>query len=190
MTQGAHRRRRGRSQAPPRVIVLMGVAGAGKSTIGRRLAVALDWPFRDADTFHPPENVAKMSRGEALDDDDRAPWLAAIAAWVDAHRAAGTTAIVSCSALRRRYRHALIGDRGDVALVYLKGSIAVIGERMSRRKGHFMPASLLTSQFATLEEPAYDERPVVVSVTLPPKRVVERIIATLDLTPVRRVVPL
>lgn len=173
---------------PPRVIVLMGVSGCGKSTTGKRLASALDWPFRDADTFHPQANIEKMAGGIPLDDSDRAPWLAAIAAWIDAHRANGTCGVVSCSALRRRYREVLIGDRPDVGLVYLKGSLALIGDRLSRRRGHFMPPALLKSQFATLEEPGFDERALQVPVRLPPKRVVERIVTGFGLAPARRVV--
>lgn len=172
---------------PVRVIVLMGVSGCGKSTTGRRLAKALGWPFRDADTFHPESNIAKMSSGIPLDDDDRRPWLAAIASWIDAHRAAGSCAIVSCSALRRRYRDVLIGSRGDVGLVYLKGNMTLIGDRLSRRKGHFMPSALLQSQFDALEEPAREERALVVPVRLPPKRVIERILSDFRLEPVRRV---
>ncbi len=172
----------------PRVIVLMGVSGCGKSTTGRRLAGALGWTFRDADTFHPETNIAKMVRGEPLDDDDRAPWLAAIAAWIDEHRAHGSCGVVSCSALRRRYREVLIGPRPDVGLVYLKGSLALIGDRISRRRGHFMPPALLKSQFDTLEEPTVDERALCVTIRLPPKRVVERIVTGFHLTPARRVV--
>ena len=171
----------------PSVIVLMGVSGCGKTTTGKRLAKALGWPFRDADEFHPPANIAKMASGQPLDDADRAPWLAAIATWIDGQRESGTHAIVSCSALRRAYRKVLIGHRDDVALVYLKGSLAVIGDRLSRRRGHFMPPSLLKSQFATLEEPTPEERPLVLSVRLPPKRIAERIVASFALQPTRRI---
>ena len=173
--------------APPRVIVLMGVSGSGKSTTGKRLASVLDWSFRDADSFHPPANVEKMSREIPLDDEDRRPWLAAIAGWIDERRAAHASGVVTCSALRRRYRDVLIGSRPDVALVYLKGSFPMISDRVSRRRSHFMPPALLQSQFDTLEEPDADEHALVVSVRLPPKRVVERIVAELDLTPARRV---
>ena len=175
--------------APPRVIVLMGVSGCGKSTTGKRLSLALGWPFRDADSFHPPANVAKMSRGQPLDDEDRRPWLTAIAGWIDGHRTAGTCGVVSCSALKRRYRDELIGARPDVGLVYLKGSFTLIGDRMSRRKGHFMPPALLRSQFETLEEPGPDERALVVPMRLPPKRVVDRIATAFEIPPVRRVLP-
>ncbi|MFM9938331.1 MAG: gluconokinase [Hyphomicrobiaceae bacterium] len=172
----------------PRVILLMGVSGCGKSTTGRRLANALNWPFRDADSFHPEANIAKMASGIPLDDRDRAPWLDAIATWIDGHRTGDTRGVVSCSALKRRYRELLIGQRSDVGLVYLKGSLALIGDRISRRRGHFMPPGLLKSQFDTLEEPTREERALYVPVRLPPKRVVERIVTGFNLTPARRVV--
>ncbi|MGE0697890.1 MAG: gluconokinase [Hyphomicrobiaceae bacterium] len=173
----------------PRVAVLMGVSGCGKTTTGRRLASVLGWTFRDADEFHPPENIAKMASGRPLDDSDRAPWLAAIAAWIDERRATGEGAIVSCSALKRAYRDVLIGSRRDVALIYLKGSYALIADRLSRRRGHFMPPALLRSQFDALEEPGPDEGALVVSMRMPPKRVAERIVAGLGLVPMRRVAP-
>jgi len=136
------------------VIVLMGVAGSGKTTIGQQLAAELGWPFADADQFHPSANVAKMSAGQPLNDTDRAPWLAAIRAYIDAHVAAGNSAIVTCSALKQRYRDVLIGDRAHVKLVYLKGSRDVLWSRISSRQGHFMKPAMLESQLATLEEPA------------------------------------
>ncbi|MEZ5849158.1 MAG: gluconokinase [Hyphomicrobiaceae bacterium] len=173
---------------PPRVIVVMGVSCCGKSTTGRYLSRMMGWPFRDADTFHPAANIEKMSRGEPLTDDDRWPWLAAIAAWIDAHRSAGSSAIVTCSALRRAYRDVLIGERADVGLVYLRGSFALLSGRIGRRKNHFMPPALLKSQFATLEEPAADERALVVSVTRPPKVVARTIIEAFALTPRRHTV--
>jgi gluconokinase len=148
----------------PAVIVVMGVASSGKTSLGERLAAQLGWPFRDADSFHPPENVAKMAGGTPLNDEDRKPWLAAIAAWIDDLRATGRNGIVTCSALKRAYRRVIVGDRPDVALVYLKGSRELIGQRMAQRQHHFMPTALLDSQFATLEEPGPDERPLVVSV--------------------------
>lgn len=164
----------------------MGVAGAGKSTIGKQLAAALAWPFRDADSFHPQSNIDKMSRGIPLEDADRLPWLAAIAAWIDDHRRQGTRAIVGCSALKRRYRDIVIGERRDVGLVYLRGTYALISDRLARRKGHFMPPTLLQSQFDALEEPDPAERALVLSVRLPPKRIVETIIAEFGLAPARR----
>ena len=156
----------------PAVFVVMGVTSSGKSTVGAALAERLGWPFRDADEFHPPENVAKMSRGEALNDDDRKPWLAAIARWIDELRANGQHGVVTCSALKRAYRMVIVGDRPDVRLVYLKGDRALIGERMARRQHHFMPTSLLDSQFATLEVPVAAENPIVVGVSDAPDEIV------------------
>lgn len=167
----------------PLVIVLMGVAGCGKSTMGQRLSKLLGWPFRDADSFHPPANIEKMSRGVPLDDNDRLPWLAAIADWIDAQLASGQSGIVSCSALKRKYRQRVIGQRSGVRLVYLRGSKVLIGRRLAARKGHFMPASLLDSQFAALEEPQPDERPLVVSIEASPPRVAETIITKLGVGP-------
>jgi carbohydrate kinase (thermoresistant glucokinase family) len=165
----------------PLVIVLMGVAGCGKSTTGAALGKALGWPFRDADSFHPPANIAKMSQGLPLTDDDRAPWLAAIANWIDERCEGGEPGIVSCSALKRAYRQRIIGARRGVRLVYLKGDMALIGSRLQARKHHFMPVVLLESQFATLEEPRADERPLIVSVAVSPRRVVGTILERLGL---------
>ena len=165
--------------ALPSVLLIMGVAGAGKSTYGESLALELGWPFRDADSFHPEANIAKMKSGTPLTDDDRWPWLDAIAAWIDAHRAAGTHGIVTCSALKRIYRTRLMAGRDDVRLVYLKGDKALIARRMAARTDHFMPTALLDSQFATLEEPGGEEWPVIVEIDASPRRVKERILAEL-----------
>ena len=167
--------------APPLVIVLMGVSGCGKSTVGVELSRRLGWPFRDADSFHPPGNIAKMSSGAPLTDEDRMPWLAAIADWIDERCDRGEPGIVSCSALKRAYRQRIIGARRRVRLVYLKGDRALIGRRLEARRHHFMPASLLESQFATLEEPRAGERPVIVSAAMSPRRVVATILERLGL---------
>ena len=135
----------------------MGVSGSGKTTIAEGLADAEHWTLLEGDSFHPPANVAKMRAGTPLTDEDRLPWLRAIAAAIDADLARGVNAVVACSALRRAYRDILIGDRRDVRLLYLKGSKALIADRLKSRKGHFMPPSLLDSQFRTLEEPGPDE---------------------------------
>ncbi len=165
----------------PAVIVVMGVASSGKTSLGERLAERLGWPFRDADSFHPPQNVAKMAGGTPLTDEDRKPWLAAIAAWIDELRATGRNGIVTCSALKKSYRHVIVGKRPDVALVYLKGSRELIGQRMAARQHHFMPPALLDSQFATLEEPGGDERPLVVPVELSKEAIVEQVVQELGL---------
>lgn len=158
------------------IIVLMGVAGSGKSTIGAALAAILGWPFRDADSFHPDANVAKMSRGEPLTDEDRKPWLAAIATWIDMRQAQYAPAIVSCSALKRMYREVIIGPRRGVHLVHLTGREDLIGARMAARQNHFMPPSLLRSQFATLEPPAAKEA-LVIDVDDTPSAIARRIIS-------------
>jgi carbohydrate kinase (thermoresistant glucokinase family) len=168
---------------PPAVLVIMGVSGSGKSTIAALLARELGWPCRDADEFHPPANVAKMRSGTPLTDEDRWPWLDAIAAWIDDRRAAGEPGIVTCSALKRSYRDVLIGAREDVRLVYLKGDEELISQRLSKRHGHFMPAALLHSQFETLEEPKADERPITVSIAPRPEKIAAEIIKALRSLP-------
>lgn len=167
--------------APPSIILLMGVAGSGKSTAGRNLGQRLGWPFRDADSFHPPANIEKMSRGTPLTDDDRWPWLDAIGAWIDELRLRGAPGIVTCSALRRIYRDRLLGGRPEVGLVFLQGDFHTIANRMQRRKGHFMPPALLKSQFDTLEMPGRDEAALVVPVAMAPRKVVERIVGAFGL---------
>ncbi|WP_248310746.1 gluconokinase [Bosea vaviloviae] len=169
------------SHVRPAVVVVMGVASSGKTSLGERLAGQLGWPFRDADSFHPPENVAKMAGGTPLNDEDRKPWLTAIAAWIDDLRASGGNGIVTCSALKRAYRRVIIGDRPDVALVYLKGSRELIGARMAQRQHHFMPPALLDSQFAALEEPGEDEGPLVVSVESSKEAIVSDVMTRLGL---------
>lgn len=166
--------------APAPIIVLMGVAGCGKSTIGEALSAILGWPFRDADSFHPESNVAKMSRGEALTDTDRKPWLEAIAAWIGERQSAHAPAIVSCSALKRGYRDIILGARTGVHLVHLAGTPELIGARMAARRNHFMPTSLLQSQFATLEPPQPHEA-LIIDVDAPPQAIAQRIISALGL---------
>jgi carbohydrate kinase (thermoresistant glucokinase family) len=166
------------------VVVVMGVSGSGKTTIGALLAERLGWPFADGDDFHPPANIEKMHAGIPLTDRDRWPWLRAIAAWIDERRAAGGHGVIACSALRRAYREVLRGGRPDVRLVYLQGDIALITRRQAARHGHFMPASLMQSQFDTLEEPGAEERPITVSVENRPQEIVEAVLRALGpLTP-------
>jgi gluconokinase len=161
------------------IAVMMGVSGSGKTTIADGVAKREGWRLVEGDDFHPPSNVAKMASGRPLTDEDRWPWLRAIAREIDAIRARGQSAIVASSALKRAYRDILIGGRPDVKLVYLKGSKDLIGKRMSERKGHFMPPALLDSQFATLEEPDEDEHPIVVSIALPPDAIVDEVVRKL-----------
>ena len=133
-------------------IVLMGVAGSGKTTVGRALAAELGWTFYDADDFHPPANVAKMARGIPLDDADRLPWLETLRALVRSCLERGERAVLACSALRADYRAYLLLDE-RVKLAYLKGNYELIQKRLAARRGHFMSAAMLESQFAALEEP-------------------------------------
>jgi gluconokinase len=161
------------------VIVVMGVSGSGKTTVAALLAGRLNWDFEDGDWLHPDANVEKMHRGIALTDEDRWPWLRAIATWIDEKRREGGHGVVACSALKRSYRDVLIGERRDVRLVYLKGDEALIARRISARHGHFMPATLLHSQFETLEEPGQDERPITVTIDARPAQIVSRIVEEL-----------
>jgi gluconokinase len=162
------------------IVVMMGVSGSGKTTIARGVAERRGWDWLEGDSFHPPANVEKMSHGHPLNDEDRWPWLRAIAAEIDRLRAAGRSAVVACSALKRAYRDILIGDRSDVVLVYLQGSRELIGRRVAARKGHFMPPALLDSQFATLEEPGLDEHPIVVSVAPEPAVIIANVLQQLQ----------
>lgn len=157
----------------------MGVAGSGKTTIAKLLAEALLCPFLEGDSLHPPANIEKIRHGVPLDDADRLPWLKAIAAAIEAWQKQGQFGVVTCSALKRRYRDMLIGDRQGIRLVYLQGSRALIGARIAARQGHFAPAALLDSQLAALEEPGPDERPIIADVSDEPGAITERILAAL-----------
>jgi gluconokinase len=170
---------KGDSSITPAVIIVMGVSGSGKSTVGALLALRLQCEFEDADWFHPASNVDKMHSGIALTDKDRAPWLTAVAAWIDKTRANHLHGVIACSALKRRYRDILIGDRTDVRLVYLKGDETMIARRIATRHEHFMPRSLLHSQFEALEEPGSDEGPVIVSIEPRPREIVAQILLAL-----------
>jgi gluconokinase/6-phosphogluconolactonase len=167
------------SLAPLNALVVMGVSGSGKTTVAAMLAGRLGGPYRDADDFHPPQNIAKMSSGQPLDDADRAPWLAAIAAWIDQQRAAGGHAIVACSALKRAYRQVLIGNRPDVGLIFLDGTREIINARMTARRDHFMPPALLDSQLATLEKPGTDENALHLAIDAAPEALLASIITAL-----------
>ena len=158
-------------------IVVMGVSGSGKSTVGAALAQRLRVPFADADDFHPPANLAKMTSGEALDDDDRYPWLEAIGQWLAGHPDGGG---MSCSALKRKYRDQLRRHCADVEFLHLSGTPEVIGKRQASRPGHFMPASLLASQFDTLEPLASDERGISIDVDQNIDSIIESYVAATD----------
>ncbi len=162
----------------PPLVVVMGVAGSGKTTVGQALADHLGIEYADADAFHSPASVAKMASGHPLDDDDRAPWLVAIGAWLAQHQNSG--AVVGCSALRRRYRDVLRAAAPDVAFLHLDGDPAVLTQRVAERPGHFMPASLITSQLETLEPLEPDERGRALDLTSPVEDIVTGFTATLD----------
>lgn len=164
----------------PCVVVVMGVSGSGKSTVGALLAARLQWEFADADWFHSTANVDKMHAGIALTDEDRWPWLDAIAAWIAELRSAGRHGVLACSALKRRYRDVLRGDAEDVRLAYLKGDERLIARRIAARHEHFMPPALLRSQFDALEEPAPDEYAITVSIDARPGEIAARILSALN----------
>jgi len=162
------------------ILLVMGVSGCGKTTIARGLADRLGWDLIEGDAFHPPANIAKMHASIPLDDADRAPWLANIAAEIDRARAAGRSAVLACSALKRAYRAVLIGARAEMVLIYLQGTQALIAARLAARTGHFMPPGLLASQFAALEEPGADENPIVLSIAPPPRAIIDAAAAALQ----------
>ncbi|MFF8644538.1 gluconokinase [Streptomyces sp. NPDC015345] len=166
-----------RQQHTPHVVVIMGVAGTGKTTIGPLLADRLGVPYAEGDDFHPPQNVEKMSSGTPLTDDDRWPWLDAIGAW--AHGREGRGGVVSSSALKRSYRDRLRAAAPGVVFVHLTGDRELIEDRMRQRKGHFMPAALLDSQFATLQPLGADEAGVAVDVAGSPEEIAERAVEAL-----------
>jgi gluconokinase len=161
------------------IILVMGVSGSGKTTIGAMLAGRLGWEYAEADDFHPQANVDKMHAGIPLTDEDRWPWLERIAGWIDDEMAAGRSAVVTCSALKRAYRTLL--HRDGNRLVYLDGSKELISRRLAARHGHFFPAALLDSQFRDLEPPGPDENPIVIPLNGSPAQTVDKIIAALDL---------
>jgi gluconokinase len=163
------------------VLVLMGVSGCGKSTVAGLLAGRLGWDLQEGDDLHPPANVAKMASGHPLTDDDRWPWLAKVAEWIRERTDAGQPGIITCSALKKVYRDELRGDH--VTFVYLQGSREEIARRLAARHGHYMPASLLDSQFATLEPPTADEESITVDITHGASDEAAEIITRLGLAP-------
>src|SRR6476469_1533995 len=165
----------------PCALVVMGVSGSGKSTIAEALAKRIGWRCEDGDRFHPAANVAKMSAGHPLTDEDRWPWLQAIADEIDRACSAGERAVIACSALKRAYRDILVHGRDDVRIVFLDGTRQLIAARLAARKGHFMPPGLLASQFKTLERPGANERPITVSIDAPVEKIVDDIVSQLTL---------
>ena len=161
------------------IVVVMGVSGSSKTTVASLLAERLGCAFQDGDDLHPRENVEKMSRGTPLTDADRLPWLQTIARRIDGWRERGEAGVITCSALKRTYRDILVGGRPDAHLVYLKGTQELIHGRLTARTSHFMPVGLLDSQFATLQEPVSEERPIVVDIGPEPIIIVDEIVRRL-----------
>ena len=157
------------------VIILMGASGSGKTFIGKRLAAELDWSFYEGDDYHSQHNIEKMSQGIALTDADRAPWLEALHELIGKLLRQGEAAVLSCSALKRAYRKRLVGGYDDVRIVYLRGSYALIRQRLEARQGHYMKAALLASQFQALEEPKPSEEVLAVDASQQPQTIVETI---------------
>ena len=169
-----------------RHVVVMGVSGVGKSTIAKGLSTLTGWTFAEGDGFHPQANVEKMREGQPLTDDDRWPWLRTIGDWMSEEIAQGRSAVITCSALRRSYRDLLREGRPEVEFCHLAADPGLIGDRLDDRLGHFMPSSLLRSQYDTLEPLAADEPGVTVSVEGSVSDVVARAAAALDLPPAER----
>jgi len=160
------------------ILVVMGVAGTGKSTVAGLLASHLNWELQEGDDLHPAANVAKMSAGIALDDDDRWPWLDAIAGWIQQKDERGEPGIITCSALKRSYRDRLRGP--NVIFIFLNGSRAVIEARLASRRHHFMQPGMLESQLATLEPPTSDENVLVVNLASTPEEEVAEVLHSLE----------
>ncbi|HAC46811.1 MAG TPA: carbohydrate kinase [Chloroflexi bacterium] len=163
------------------VLVVMGVAGSGKTTVAGLLAARLGWLFEEGDALHPPPNIEKMRAGHPLTDDDRSRWLIRVADWVDERLDQGQSGIITCSALKRSYRDLINRPGWGVVFVFLTGANETIRGRMAARRDHFMPASLLDSQFADLEEPAPDEPAIRVDISAAPEVIAEHIMDVLGL---------
>ncbi len=167
----------------PCALVVMGVSGSGKTTIADKLAERLGWTCEDGDKYHPKSNVEKMSAGHPLTDEDRWPWLNAIADEIERVCKASGHVVIACSALKRIYRDVLLRGRDDVRFVFLNGTHALIAQRLSLRKDHFMPPGLLDSQFKTLEPPSLDENAIDVSIDAPVDVIVDDIVSKLGASP-------
>ena len=165
------------------IVVVAGVSGSGKTTVGSLLADRLGWPFTDADALHPAANIAKMQSGLPLSDADRHPWLATVGARMDAYAASGQSAVLACSALKRSYREQLLAGRPEARMVFLHVTREELEARLHARHGHFFPAALLDSQLADLQYPEPAEGVLVVDATTPPEQAVDLIIARLHLSP-------
>jgi gluconokinase len=180
--RAAEPRSPGQPESPGMALVIMGVSGSGKSTVGERLAERLGWEMTEGDRLHPPANVDKMRQGIPLDDSDRAPWLERIGEQLGAWAAAGRSGVLTCSALKRAYRDRILAARPDVRFVYLKGSMDLIARRVGARRHEYMPGSLLKSQFETLEEPAPGEPVITLDAGDPLDLEVQTIIDALGLS--------
>jgi gluconokinase len=167
------------------IVLVAGVSGSGKSTVGALLASTLGWPFTDGDALHPAANVAKMHAGLPLSDADRQPWLAAVGAQIDDYLGKGQSAVLACSALKRSYRDPLTADRPAVRMVFLEASREVLTARLRARHGHFFPAALLDSQLAAAEVPQPAEGALVLPATGQPDQLVNEIVRDLKLQPSR-----
>src|SRR3977135_393661 len=161
------------------ILVVMGVSGSGKTPMAKALADRMGWAFEEGDDLHPASDITKMHSGHPLDDRDRWPWLEKVADWIDGWRQAGKSGVITCSALKRSYRDFLARGRPDVRLLYLYGEIELIAARLAARKGQFMPAGLLDSQLATLEEPGPGENPIYADVARPVDDIIDEIVRDL-----------
>lgn len=169
------------TEGEPVVLVMMGVSGCGKSTVAALLAGQLGWALEEGDLLHPQANIDKMAAGEPLNDEDRAPWLEKVAEWIEQRLDSGLNGLITCSALKRSYRDVINRRGSGVLFVYLAGTQATIASRLAARQGHFMPTSLLESQFETLEEPGPDEPAVRVDIGPAPSVIAGNLLETLNL---------
>ncbi len=165
--------------APAQILVVMGVSGVGKTVVAEAVAARCGWVFQEGDALHPEANILKMSAGVPLSDADREPWLEAVAAWIDRQRAAQTSGVITCSALKRAYRERLTRGRPSTRLVYLMANEPLIAARLAKRTGHFMPVGLLRSQLEALEEPTAAENPIIIDAALPLEQIVDHVLVGL-----------